>query len=434
MSKLIEFRERMTAALKELRDLQAKDERSDDDETRVDALLAEVNDLGPRIEREKAVEDATRQSAHYTESTGRQVPGGGAAREEATETETRSINPAMSLGRRFAQSDIRKDYAVRPAGPSQRYDVGSFYFGDTEDIEQRALVYSGATASLVQLDRQPGIFRGDIMPFQVSMRDVIPNYRTESSSVEYVRELAYTNAAAEVAEAVSTVTGAKPEAALTFEVVNTPVQTIAHWVPVTRQVLQDASQMEAYINNRLLEGLRLRENAQIINGNGTAPNLRGLMNTTGIGNLDAAYWTANPLPTVASAANNLDRLRRAITYIAVNGGAQPNFAVLHPTNAERFDMFKTTTGEYLGSGPYDYAAVRRIWGQLVIVENADIPVDNFLVGYGPAAGIFDRMDAQIFIADQHSDFFIRNIFVVLAEERLALAVFRPAAFAKGIFA
>jgi hypothetical protein len=59
---------------------------------------------------------------------------------------------------------------------------------------------------------------------------------------------------------------------------------------------------------------------------------------------------------------------------------------------------------------------------------------QFLVGYGPAAGIFDRMDAQIFVADQHSDFFIRNIFVVLAEERLALAVFRPAAFAKGVFA
>jgi HK97 family phage major capsid protein len=437
MSMLVEYRERMTKALVELKELQGKDERSADDESRVDTLLAEVNDLGPKIEREAAVEAATRQASQYTESrSGRQVPTEGQDGESRQEPagESREANGG-SFGRRFAHSDQLKDYANRPVNSSQRYDAGSFFHrGNPEDMEQRALVYTGATTDLVALQRVPGIFRGDLMPFTVSMRDVIPNYTTDSNSVEYVRELAYTNAAAETAEAVSVATGAKPESTLTFEVVNTPVVTIAHWVPVTRQVLQDAGQLESYINNRLLEGLRLREDAAIIAGSGTPPAMRGLMATTGIGNLDAAYWTANPLPTVASAANNLDRLRRAITYIAINGQAQPNFVVLHPTDAANFDMLKTTTGEYVLAGPLNYSPIRRLWSQLVVVENTNMTAGQFLVGYGPAAGIFDRMDAQIFVADQHSDFFIRNIFVVLAEERLALAVFRPAAFAKGVFA
>jgi hypothetical protein len=51
------------------------------------------------------------------------------------------------------------------------------------------------------------------------------------------------------------------------------------------------------------------------------------------------------------------------------------------------------------------------------------------VGDGTAAQVWDRMAAQLLIADQHSDFFVRNMYVLLAEERLGLAVYRPAAFA-----
>ena len=64
----------------------------------------------------------------------------------------------------------------------------------------------------------------------------------------------------------------------------------------------------------------------------------------------------------------------------------------------------------------------------VIFEN--ITAGTALVGDGTMAAVVDRRDAQIYIADQHSDFFVRNIFVMLAEERVALPVFRPAAFAK----
>jgi HK97 family phage major capsid protein len=155
------------------------------------------------------------------------------------------------------------------------------------------------------------------------------------------------------------------------------------------------------------------------------------MSTSGIGDLNAAYWTANPLPTAGAAANKLDRIRRGRKYVAVTGLAQATFVVLNPDDLEQIDELKDTTGKYVVGDPVSYTPVPRLWG-LTVVESTSIAANSFLVGDGRMAAIYDRMDATIYMADQHGDFFIRNIFVLLAEERIALAVYRPAAFAKGI--
>jgi HK97 family phage major capsid protein len=336
------------------------------------------------------------------------------------------------IGYRFAHSDAYVDYKNRPAGNSDRLDIGSVYaHPELDEMEQRTLIYTGATASIVLPDRQTGIYGPSILPFQVRMRDVLINARTNSNAVQFVRETGYTNAAAETAEAVSAATGAKPESALTFTVATANVATIAHWVPITRQAMDDVAQLESYVNSRLIDGLKLREDAEVLAGDGTGANITGIMSTSGIGDLNAAYWTANPLPTAGAAANKIDRIRRGRKYVAVTGLAQATFVVLHPDDLEQIDELKDTTGKYVVGDPVGYAPVPRLWG-LTVVESTSMAANSFLVGDGRMAAIFDKMDATVFMADQHSDFFVRNIFVLLAEERIALAVFRPAAFAKGI--
>jgi HK97 family phage major capsid protein len=427
MGKLVQYREEMTKLLTDLKELQAKDERTDDEESAIDQKLARVNDLGPLIIREKNLDEASAQLDDYTKP----APNGRVTTRQEAQAPYQKPE-RTDIGYRFAKSDELKDY--RGTGAGSRMHVGSFYernHDDVADMEQRTLIYTGATSTLVMQDRLGGLYRPLVQPFQVRMRDVLINGRTESNAVQYVRELAYTNAAAETAEAVSVATGAKPESALTFVVATDNVATIAHWVPITRQVMDDASQMETYVNGRLIEGLKLVEDVEILTGPGTGATLTGLMTRAGIGNLDAAYWTANPLPTVAAAANKADRIRRAKKYIAVTGLANASFVVLHPDDFEQFDELKTTTGEYVLSDPANYGELQRMWG-LTIVQSTSITANNFFIGDGSMAAIFDRMDATIFVADQHSDFFIRNIFVLLAEERLALAMFRPAAFAKGV--
>ncbi len=279
-----------------------------------------------------------------------------------------------------------------------------------------------ASALLAQI--MPGVYRGLDRP--LVMRDVLTNLSTTSDSLTVLQENVYTNAAAEVAEATSVATGLKPEAAITFTEATFPVQTIAQWMPVTRQLMEDLPFMAGYINERLLVGLKRREDAAFLNGTGTAPVLRGILQTSGIQVLDAAYFTANPVKSAATDNENLNRIRRTIRQLQVVGQATPNFVVMNPADAEKFDTSTDVNRQYIFGGP-TAPLPRRVWG-LPIVESDNIAALTALVGDGTMAAVVDRNQGRIYTTDSHSDFFVRNLIAVLAEERVALPVFRPAAF------
>ncbi len=417
---------------------------TDDEATRLDAIMSEVEDLKPKYadaqRRAAAANALTEGHAHFNQpATGRasgQVPNGGSTREENPQGPDR-----RSPGRRFVQSDqLRRALASGQSRPSMAQDpvpMGSLFgsrYGldhDGETIDTRALIGSGTTPGSMLLPQvMPTIYRADQR--RPVVRDVLINARTNSDTIRVMQESGFTNNAAEVAEAVAVngaglTGGVKPESAMTFTEVDFPVQTIAHWVPITRQLLQDLPAMESYINERLITGLLRREGGQLLNGNGTAPNLRGILQTSGIQVLDAAAFTAAPVEDAGTPNENLNRIRRAIRLIE-DVGAVASFIIVNPADAEVFDTMTDANRQYMAGGPFG-GVVRTYWGRTV-VEESNIAAGTALVGDGQMAGVFDRMEAQIFTTDSHSDFFIRNLLVLLAEERLALAVFRPAAFAK----
>jgi HK97 family phage major capsid protein len=418
----VEMRERMAGLLKELKPLAEASERNDEQDARIDAILQEVNDLGPKIEREANIAAAAQRSADYSEPVSR-IAAINAAREEVAGPDRRSI------GRRFTDSDQYKAGLRGGRGivaPVQ-FD-GLLSRGGADDMEQRAVIYSGtAPASMLLPQVLPTVYRGMERP--LVMRDVLLNIRTTSDSVTVMQEDTYTNNAAETAEATSTSTGAKPESAITFTEASFPVRIIAHWIPITRQMLEDIPAMEAYVNERLLVGLARREDTQFISGNGTAPNLTGILSTSGIQDLNAAYWTANPVANAGASNENYNRILRAKTKIAVTGQAQASFIVANPTDIENWLTYTDGQRQYLVGGGPTGPGTGSVWG-LPIVASDNITAGTALVGDGTMAAVVDREDATIYTTDSHSDFFVRNLFVLLAEERVALAVFRPAAFAK----
>jgi len=424
---LVEMRERMTALLTELKPLHEASERSAEQEARIDAIIGEVNDLGPRIERETIIAATAARRADYAEPVRR--VGGSVPAEEREDV----VIDMRSVGRRFVQSDQFARARQHPRGTSEPMAVdGSFfpqYFRNEPDMDKRTLVYSGtAPASMLLPQVIPTVYRGMERP--LVMRDVLLNIQTASDAIVVMQETSFTNAAAEVAEATTTSGGAKPESALAFTEVSYPVRTIAHWIPITRQMLQDLPAMESYVNDRLMTGLMRREDNQILNGDGQAPNLTGILATSGIQDLNAAYWAANPVNDAGTDNEPLNRLLRAKTKIAVTGEAQATFIVANPADVETWLTLTDGDRMYLvGGGPAGNATIPTVWG-LPIVQSENIAAGTALVGDGSMAAVADRMMGQIFTTDSHSDFFTKNIFVVLAEERLALPVFRPAAFAK----
>jgi HK97 family phage major capsid protein len=245
-----------------------------------------------------------------------------------------------------------------------------------------------------------------------------------------MQEASFTNAAAEVAEATSPSTGLKPESDLTFTEATFPVRWVAHWMQITRQNLEDLAFIQGYIDGRLLQGLARREDNQILNGNGTPPNLTGLLQTSGILTLDGTYFTGAPVKDVGTANENANRIRRAMTRLRLSsvGGAIPSFVVANPADVEDWDTVTDAQRQYLFGGPFA-GMTTRLWG-LPIVQSENIAAKTSLVGDGTMAAVVDRKDAQIYTTDSHADYFLRNLFVILAEERLALPVFRPSGFAK----
>ena len=424
MSKLAELRTRLNEVSAEMSTLYHKDERSADDEARLDELIEQFNQIGPEAEREAKRAQATAAADSQRQSAGRVsgiVPQIGA---EEAEREARTADH-RSMGERFADSEQVQHFREHGGRRSDPFMVRSFYH---KDAEQRAIVYTGdLPASMIQPTYVGGVFRGDDL--EGTIRSVLVNGQTQSDAITFFRETSFTNNAAAVAEASATTgaTGLKPESALALEEATVSVKTIAHWIPITRQTLQDAAQMRTYVEQRLLDGLRLEESDQLLNGNGTGANILGLRNQTGVQVLDAAAFTAAPVADAGSANENFNRVLRAKVNIRATGRARANFVVVNPADIEQFLTATNVNDDYYGAGPFSGNGVANLWG-MRLVEDENQPANEALVGDGRMAAVWDRMQAQILI-DTINDQFVRNMLTILAEERLALTVFRPQAFA-----
>jgi HK97 family phage major capsid protein len=233
---------------------------------------------------------------------------------------------------------------------------------------------------------------------------------TDQGTVKYMSESTFTNAAAEVAEAA-----AKPESALGFTEVTEPVQKIATWIPVTSEVMDDATELIAYLNIRLPQMVRLREDLQLVSGDGTAPNISGILDRAGL-QTQAKGVDAAP-----------DAIYKAITLIRTGTFLEPDSIVIHPSDWQDIRLLRTQDGIYIFGSPQD-SDTERIFGLRAVVS-AVIAVNSALVGaFAEASRVVRRQNLQVTFSTEHASFFTENKVAVLCEERLALVVWRAGAF------
>lgn len=278
---------------------------------------------------------------------------------------------------------------------------------------------AGQNQPLVPSDRLVGIVNNPNR--LLTIRDALPVGRTASNLVEFTKENVYTNNAAAQYDSPNRENVTKPESGITFTLASAAVVTLAHFIPVSRQVLDDAPQLESYVNSRLVYGLKLEEEDQLLNGAGTSGNLSGLLNA---GNF-TAYTRA------VTGDSKLDTLRRAITQAQLSE-YMADTIVINPADWESIELLKATDNQYVWSNPVAMAGPQ-IWGKRVIPTNS-IAAGTFLVGaFGMGAQVWDRMDAAVQISFEDGDNFKKNMATLLAEERLALTVYRPSAFISGSF-
>ncbi len=339
-----------------------------------------------------------------------------------------------SAGQQLIESDDFKAWLAQLAPNGQLSDGTPV---NSKKFQVKDLITGGDDTSggaFFQTDYS-GLYVPFVQP-RLTVRDLVLNATTDADLIEYVRAVSHTNNAQEVAEAenaddgtitfddpdyvVSTPSGTKPNSEFSWLKVTTTVQPIAHGVPITKRALMNGGQMRGIVDQQLRYDVEARLNAQMIAGNGTDPNIRGIRNTSGI-------------LTQAFSNNIIETLRKGKTKVAstnTGSGKVPTGAVLAPENLETLDLFRTG-GSTTSDGPFLVSpfgdAPTRIWG-MNLVEEPGMTANRAVVGYFRDAVLWDRQIATIQAFDQHKDFAMRNLVQLLAEWWGAFGVLQPKSF------
>ena len=202
---------------------------------------------------------------------------------------------------------------------------------------------------------------------------------------------------------------------------------------MTEELLADVSGIQGYVNSRLSTMMRLRLDGQLLSGDGTAPNLEGILDAgkTGVNTVDYSAYAGD--------LNRMGAIYEAITDIRTNAFVEPDAIVMHPNDwlqvvTSVTDI--TTSGSknplFVAAGGFNGAAQATLWG-LKVVPTTAIAEGTVLVGRfggGEAAHIVMKQGIDIAVSDSHSDFFSKGKVAIRATMRAGFPVYKQAAFTK----
>lgn len=364
---------------------------TDDERTELNGYLAEAKALKAKID--QAEGDRTLFDQMQT-----MAPKGAAPAETFSnikEGGDRGVAPS-SYGEQFVTSEAFS--AKRGA----QFSTGA--------VEMGAAITTGGTSAgaLIVPDQRAFL---PILTRRLVIADLLGAGSTTSNSIVVPTENVLTNAAAAVLEG-----GLKPESAITYTSITEAVKKLATVIKISDESLEDIPYIRSLVDGRLRLFIEEVEENQVLTGDGIGANVLGLMNRAG---LTAAHLRGTD--------TNFDAIHKQITKIALASFLYPDGVVVNPANWETMALSKDTTGRYIGGGPFDARQTQVLWG-LPVVTTPAMAAGTALVGaFKMAAAIIRRNSFVIEMTNSNEDDFRRNLIALRAEERLALAVYRPSA-------
>ena len=345
------------------------------------------------------------------------------AMEEAVYAAEEVDNSPKTIGESFINSDAYKGY--QESGTKGIDSTVKF-----SPMGYKATLGAGLSQNFPpEVLRQPGIL-------ETALRDpdavigLFDQIETDQNSFAYMEETTFTNAAAEAAEEATTA-----EATLDFTEKTASIRKIGVFLPVTEELLADVNGIQGYVNSRLGTMIKLRLDGQIMDGDGSAPNLDGLLNTSGINSFAYGSYSGE--------LGRLGQIYQAITEIRKDAFVEPDAIIMHPSDwydiiTSVTDVATTTSGAaaknplFVVAGGFGDGVAPRLWG-LPVVTTSAVNAGTQMVGKfggGEAAHLVMRQGLDLAVSDSHSDFFLKGKLAIRATMRVGLVVYRPTAFCK----
>lgn len=304
----------------------------------------------------------------------------------------------------------------------------------TRDFRNTQTSTATSGSGLTSIEKLPGVVELGVRPLTVE--DLIAGGQTGSTTVRYIQEVTYTEAATSVAE-----TGALPALAMTYTETDAAVKDIGGYVKMSENLLADYAAVASFINMRLPYQVDRAVDDQLLNGAGAGTDLVGILASSGVQTLALG---ANTRPDLALKLQTLVRWQ-AMTAGQAQGGFEPDGYICHPTDWETLVLTKDANGQYLCRGPFtgsygnpaEQGAVGSIveyytlWGKKVaispVVAQGTLVCGAFKMG----AQKFDRQGLIIEMTNSDGSDFLSRLVTLRGTRRLALCVYRPASFAQG---
>ena len=319
----------------------------------------------------------------------------------------------QSIGEQFANSDSYKAYVEKGVK------------GVDSQAEFKTTL--NTTGYPPESLRAPGILETALRNPD-SVIGLFDQIQTSQNAYVYLEETTFTNNAGSIAESGDI--SSSLESALAFTERTESIRKMATFLPVTDELLADVAGIQGYVNSRLSTMMKLNLDNQLINGDGSAPNLTGVLNKSGINTFNYALPYAGEL-------GKLGQIYQAITEIRKDAFVEPDAIVMHPsdwydivTSVTEVDTSGSKNPLFVVAGGFGADAAPRIWG-LRVVPSTVIAAGTMLVGKfggGDAAQVILREGVDLAVSDSHSDFFAKNQLAIRLTMRLGFAIYRPTAF------
>jgi len=286
------------------------------------------------------------------------------------------------------------------------------------EIKADMTVAADFTGEVIPADRVPGYKFDPTRPTHI--RQLLAQGSTQSDVVRFVKESGYSNGAAATAEG-TTLT----QSDFDMTAADANVRKIGTYFRISEEMLADTPQLTSYLSARAPEKLLEVEDTQILSGNGTAPNLSGIIT-------DATAFAAGDLADSVDEANEFDAIVAALNQLA---GANYNAdtILLNPSDFHKILLLKDSQNNYLKDQVY--SGLQPVFMGVKVVLNTAIAAGSFLIGnfgVGTQLWVRDGINVEFFREDGTN---VRDGFVtVRVSERVALTNYLPNAFVKGTFA
>lgn len=395
------LKEQLEAAMKRAAELKAKaaaGDLTDEEIAEVGTVVGEIDSLKGKI---KSRDESNAMLSRISTGTAEDEPG------DAAHAKSLGDHFRKSVGKVFAERIVQKGAIM----------VAPEYKAAT-DVVSTGGTAGGLGVVLTEVDRT--VVEGNRRPLVIASLFGSGTVGRNTQALTYFVEGAVEGDFATVAEG-----GQKPQMHFVNPTpVTDPIRKIAAWWDETDEMRSDLDYIVSQIDTRALYMLGLKEEGQLLSGDGTGQNLTGLLNRSGI-----------QTEASASKADNADAVFRAMTKVQTATGLSADGIAINPIDYQAFRLSKDGNGQYFGggyfAGAYGNGGIAQqppLWGLRTVVTSA-VAAGTVVVGAWSVGGtVYRKGGVQTAVTNSDGTKFTQDITTVRIEERIGLAVRIPAGF------